>query len=216
MYLTLRRCLTFILRQNRLYALRATMRFSSRNETCDTNTPSSSSSRTSINGGLRHKSSNETIQSYQGSISNSSVHTISTIQSANALKDLSDLAGQCPPPAVSHHSSESSTGQYPTIFDDKSLHSLEKPTSLFRNQSLSTICTIREPDSDCESNSSSTLPSTPKQERSSFLLNNGDEPEIYLPHTPRSSQAVAPTWAKAPSPSTGTSPSSVVAAPSPP
>src|ERR1700679_4287874 len=127
------------------------MRFSSWDDTCDTsNTPSSSSSRTSINGGIRRKSSNETIQSYRGSISNSSVHTISTAESSDTRKDLFDLSRQCSTPAVSHHSSEPSTGQYPSIFDHKSLHSLEKPTSLLRNQSLSTICTAGEPNSDCE------------------------------------------------------------------
>src|SRR6266852_5715813 len=111
------------------------MKFSSQDETCDSNTPWSSSSRTSIYGGIRR--SIETIQSYQESISNSSVHTFSTV---DTYKDPSD------PPAVSHPSSESSTGQYSSNFDSKSFHSLEKPTSLSRNQSLSTIRTTPEPD----------------------------------------------------------------------
>jgi p21-activated kinase 1 len=195
------------------------MRFSSRDETCDTNTPSSSSSRTSINGGIRRKSSNETIQSYQGSISNSSVHTISTAESSDTHRDLSDLSGQCFPPAVSRHSSEPSTGQYPSVLDHKSLHSLEKPTSLLRNQSLSTICTTDEPNSDCESDSGSTSPPTPKQEPSpSSLPALEDEAEMSLPPTPRSPQAIVPTehtWAKALSPSTGSSSSPVFAAPPP-
>jgi hypothetical protein len=141
------------------------MRFSSRDETCDSNTPSSSSSRTPINRGIRRESSNETIKSYQGSISNSSVYTVSTAESADTHKDLS---GQCSPPAVSYHSSESSTGQYPSIFDHKSFHSLEKTTSILQNESVSNICTTRELEhsSDCESNSGSTTPSTPKQEPS--------------------------------------------------
>jgi hypothetical protein len=141
------------------------MRFSSRDETRDSNTPSGSSSRTPINRRIRRKSSNETIQSYQGSISNSSVHTVSTAESADTHKDLS---GQCSPPAVSYHSSESSTGQYPSIFDHKSFHSLEKTTSILQNESVSNICTTRELEhsSDCESNSGSTTPSTPKQEPS--------------------------------------------------
>jgi p21-activated kinase 1 len=195
------------------------MRFSSRDETCDTNTPSSPSSRPSVNGGIRRKSSNETIQSYQGSISNSSVHTISTAESSDTHKDLSDLSGPRSPPAVSHHSSESSTGQYPSIFDYKTFHSLEKPTSFFRNESLSTICTTREPNSDNESDSGSTSPSpsTPKQEPSSLGLPTlEDVAEIYLPPTPRSPQAIVPTRVEAPSPSTSTGPSPVLTAPPPP
>jgi hypothetical protein len=146
------------------------MKFSSRDETCDSNTPSSSSSRTPINGGIRRKSSNETIKSYQGSISNSSVHTVSTAESADTHKDLSDLSRQYSLPAVSYHSSETSTGQYPSIFDHKSFHSLEKTTSILQNESVSNICTTGtrelEPNSDCESNSSSTSPSAPKQKPS--------------------------------------------------
>jgi hypothetical protein len=143
-----------------------TMRFSSRDETRDSNTPSGSSSRTPINRGIRRKSSNETIKSYQGSISNSSVHTVSTVSTAESADTHKDLSGQCSPPAVSYHSSESSTGQYPFIFDHKSFHSLEKTTSILQNESVSNICATREPNSDCESNSDSTTPSTPKQEPS--------------------------------------------------
>ena len=184
------------------------MRFSSRDETCDTNTPSSTPSRTSINGGTRRKSSNETIQSYRGSISNSSVHTISTVEYSDTHKDLSDLSGQLFPPAISQHSSESSTGQYPSIVDHKSLHSLEKPTSISRNQSLSTISTTGEPTSDCESDSGSTSPSTPKEEPISLSLPTlEDEAEISLPPALRSPQAIVPP---------GTSPSPVFAAPPPP
>jgi p21-activated kinase 1 len=196
------------------------MRFSSRDETCDTNTPSGSSSRTPMNGGIRRKPSNETIQSYQGSISNSSVHTISTAESSDTHKDLFDLPRQCSTPAVSHHSSEPSTGQYPFIFYHKSLHSLEKQTTLLRNQSLSTICTAGEPNSDCEYDSGPTSPSTPKQEPGfSSLPTLEDEAEIYLPPTPRSPQTIVPTGptrSKALTPSTGTIPSPVFAAPPPP
>ena len=189
------------------------MRFSSRDEACDSNTPSSSSSRTSINGGIRRKSSNETIQSYQGSISNSSLHTISTVETH---KDLSDPPGQRPPPTVSYHSSESSRGQYPPISDTKSLHSLEKATSLLRNQSLSTICTTRELNSDSESDSGSTSPSTPKRETSPLNLPSlEDVAEVSLPATSRSPQAIVPTQAMAPSPSTSNSPSPVFTAPPP-
>ena len=193
-----------------LCPLLATMRFSSRDETCDSNTPWSSSSLPSVNGGVRRIFSNETI-------SNSSVHTMST---ADAHKDLSDFSAQCYPPAVSHHhSSESSAGQHPSISHAKSSHSLGKPTCLTRNQSLSTMCTTREPNSDDgDSDSRSTAsPSTPKQEPSSFLPALEDEAtEIPLPPTsrsPQSPQATVPTRAKAPglSPSPGFSP--VVAAP---
>ena len=177
------------------------MRFSSRDETCDTNTPSSSSSPASINGGTRRESSNETTQSYRGSISNSSLHTISTTESSDAHQDLSNLSGQFSPPTDYQHSSESSTGQYPSIFDHKSFHSLEKSNSHSRNQSLSTICTTGEPTSDCESNSGSTSPpSTPKQEHSSLSLTLEDEAEISLSPVPLSPQAIVPARATTPSP----------------
>ena len=184
------------------------MRFTSRDETCDSNTPSSSSSRMLINGAMRRKSSNETIRSYRGSISNSSVHTISTAESLGSAsgshKDLSDLPGQCPAASAasttsSRHSSESSTGQYPSIFK-----SLEKPTCLSRNrnQSLSSIFTTREPNSDCESDIGYTSPPTPKQEHSSLSFPTlEDEAEIPLPSTLRSPNAIIPTrTTKAPSP----------------
>jgi hypothetical protein len=179
------------------------MRFSSQDETCDSNTPWSSSSRTSVYGGIRR--SIETIES----ISNSSVHTYST---ADTHKDFSD------PPAVSHPTSESPTDQYFSNFDSKSFHSLGKPTSLSRNQSLSTIRTTREPESDGEDDSGgSTLPSTPKRESSSSSLSTlEDEAEISSPHTPRSPQTTVPTRAKAPSLSPSSSSSPVFAAPYPP
>ena len=173
------------------------MSFSSRDETFDTNTPSSPSNHPSVNGETRRKSS-ETIQSYQESISNSSVHTYSTVESADSHNDLSDLSGRFFPPTLSHRPSESPTGQYSSIFDHKSSHSLEKSTSHCRNQSLSSIRTTtytREPNFDCESDSGSTTsPSTPKQEPSSSLslLPLEDEAEISLSPAPRSPQVIFP------------------------
>src|SRR6266436_749169 len=187
------------------------MRFSSKEEEAfHSNTPSSSSSRTSINGRIRRRSSNETIESYQESISNDSVHSVSTV---DTHRDQSDLAGQDSLPIVSHRSPESSTGQGFSISDHKSLHSLEKSTHLSRNQSLSTINTIRESESDRESDSDSTSPSTPKLEPTFLNLPSlEDEAEISLPPSPRSPQAIVPNRVGAPSPS----PSPVFTAPPPP
>jgi p21-activated kinase 1 len=171
------------------------MRFSSRDETCDSNTPSGPSTRTQGNGRIRRKSLDETIQSYQGSISNSSTHTISTIKSADTHKDLSGPSGRCFPPPISHHSS---------TFDHKSFHSLEKKNYSFRNQSPSTLCTTREPDS------GSTSPFTPEQVLSSLLFSE-DDFGICLPPPIPFPQDIVPTRAEAPGPSP-----TVFAAPPPP
>jgi hypothetical protein len=126
----------------------------------DSYTPSGSSSRTSINRVLhrrsrRSSSSKETsIRSPQGSISNFSFH------SATAANDKDQ-----------HDYDTSNTS---SISDHKYFHSLEKPTFGFRNQSLSTLGTIR----------------GPKSERTSTALS-----------TPRSSQAIAPTLIRDSSPS---------------
>jgi hypothetical protein len=113
--------------------------------------PSGTSSRTSIaNGTQQNRYSQATsIQSNQGSTSNFSVHTAT----ATFYKDLPDLSGQGPLPPVSHHSSDPSRGR---SHDRKSFHSLSKPTFGFRNQSLSTVCTIREPEFDRSSFGTST------------------------------------------------------------
>ncbi len=141
------------------------MAFLSRKDTCDSFTPSISSSRTSRNGSLYRKSSKESIQSYQESISNSSVHTTST---AATRKELLDCLGQ---------GSDGDT-------DPKSLHAFEKPTFGFRNQSQSTVGTIRE----AEFDSNSTPPSTPKPDLFSLDdLSFEDEVESSLPSSPRSS-----------------------------
>ena len=113
------------------------MVFSSQKETHDSNIPSNTSSR---------------ISTHQRSISNFSVHTTSTIRDE-------DLFGH------------SESGQGPDrdfpIPDHKSSHSLEKPTDHgLRNQSLSTIYTVREPESD----HSSIETSTPNQELCSLSL----------------------------------------------
>jgi hypothetical protein len=149
--------------------------------TYDSYTPSSSSSSsprsscTSINVALYHKSSEETLQSHQGSISNSSVHTFT----GAIVKDPFER-------------------QDPSSSDHKSLHSVLKRSFDFRNQSLSTVCSIRDP----ESNRSSTATSTPP--RHSFILTSlEDETESSssLYFTPRSSLAIFPTLITDPSPS---------------
>src|SRR6266849_2137759 len=143
------------------------MAFPSGKETYDSNTPSS---RTSMNGAskpaLYRRSSNT--QSYRGSISNSSVHTTSTTATR---KDLFDYSEQSP-------------GGVASISHRKSFHSLEKPTFRFRNQSQSTVGTIRQ----AGSARSSTATSASKQEIYSLNIPSfEDEDEFLLPSTPRSS-----------------------------
>ena len=158
----------FAFRQTSLCAFPTTMAFHSRNRTHDSYTPSVSPSRTSRNGALYRRSSKETIQSYKGSISNSSTHTTST---AATRKDLIDCLEQGP-------------GGAPSISDGKSLYSLEKPRFHFRNQSQSTVDTIH----DVRSVRSSTATSTSEQEiRSLNTPSFEDEDESPLSSTPRSS-----------------------------
>ena len=149
------------------------MGFSSQEETHDANVPTNTSSRTYITGNhvLYRRSSKETIQSYQGSISNSSVHTTST---ASTHEDLFGPSGQL----------EGPDRDFP-IPDRKSSHSLEKLTFGLGNQSSSTVCTIRGPESD----RSSIETSTPEQELRSLSLGSslGNEAISSLPSTPRSS-----------------------------
>jgi p21-activated kinase 1 len=153
------------------------------------------SSRTSISGVL-HKSSKETIQSYQESISNSSVHT--SASKATIPKELFGLSEQGHFPVVSLHSSDLSIVPDPSVSDHKSLYSLEKPTFRFRNQSLSTVCTISEPESD----RSSTATSSARQSfRSLSVSSLEDEAEPSLFSTPCSSRAITPTLITYPSPS---------------
>ena len=119
------------------------MAFPSRKETYDSNTPSNLSNRTSMNGAqYRRSSKGTTIQSYQGSISNSSVHANDTTHKTR--KDPFNGTGRGSLHPISHRSSESSTSGYgncPTISDHKSSHRLGKSTSTFRNQSPSTETT---------------------------------------------------------------------------
>jgi hypothetical protein len=145
------------------------MAFPSQKETYDSNTPSDLSNRKSMNGALYRGSSKGTkIQPYRGSISNSSVHTTST---AATRKDLFDCSEQSP-------------GGVPSISHCKSLHSLEKPTFRVRNQSQSTVGTIRK----AGSVRSSTATSTSKQKiRSLNVPSFQGEDESPLPPTPRSS-----------------------------
>jgi len=158
----------FALRHRSRCSFLATMGFFSRKETYDSYTPSVSSSRTSRNRSLHRKTSKEAIQSYRGSISNSSVHTTST---AATRKDLFDRSGQ-------------GSGGDSSNSDPKSLHAFEKSTFGFRNQSQSSVGTIRKP----KFNSSSAANFAPKQKVRSL---NEDE-ESPLPST-RSSVYRLPT-----------------------
>ena len=146
------------------------MAFPSRRETHDSNTPSDSSSRTSMNGAqYRRSSKRTTIQSYQGSISNSSGHTTSTAAS---------------PRDPLFNNSEQNSGGAPSIYYPKSTHSREKATFRFRNQSQSTVGTIRE----AGSVSSYTATSSSKQTTRSLNTPSFEgEDEFPLPSTPRSS-----------------------------
>ena len=102
------------------------MFFPSRKESNDSNTPSDLSSRTSVIGALYRRSrKGTTIQSNRGSISNSSIHTTSEDQWQF------DYTEQYP-------------GGVYSISHPKSIHSLEKSAFTFRNQSQSTVGTIRE------------------------------------------------------------------------
>ena len=165
------------------------MNVSSQKETYDSYTPSCPSSRTSVNGVLLvHRSSKETIQSYQGSISNSTFHT-NYVTTAAIDEDLAGLSRQGPLPLVPNHPSNSPSGRV-SISDNKSFHSLEKMSSELRNQSLSTVCTIRE----YESNHNSTMSSIPMWNFCSPSLSYlQDEAESFLPSTPSYSRAIAPT-----------------------
>lgn len=181
------------------------MSFSSQEETYDSDTPSSSSSRTSIDGFVLHyRSSKETIQTYQGSISNSSAHT----NTAVIHEDLFGFSEQGPLPSVSHHSSDLTNTRLSLIGDGKSLYSLEKQTSGSRNQSQSTVCTIPEP----ESNGGATATSTQGHEfRSLNRSSVEDEDESFHPSTARYSRDIASTL------TTDLCPSSIYAVPhSPP
>ena len=147
------------------------MAFPSRKETYDSNTPPDLSSRESMNEAQyrtnnRRSSKRTVIQSYRGSISNSSVHTTST---AATNKGLFDCSGP-------------NLGGVPSISHCKSFYSLEKSTFRFGNQSQSTVGTVRS-----GSVRSSTATSTSKQEiRSLNIPSFEDEDESPLPSTPHS------------------------------
>jgi p21-activated kinase 1 len=156
-----------------------------------------------MNGVLHHRSSKETIQSHQESISNFSTSFSVHTATAAIHKELFHHSGQGPLPSSesSHHPSESSNGRDPTISDHKSFQSLQKPTFGLRNQSVSTVSTIRGP----ESNRSSAPTSTPRQSfRPPSLPSLEDADESSLPSTPRSSWGIAPTLVTDPRPSPST------------
>lgn len=137
------------------------MSLSSQKETYDSYTPSSPPNRTSTNAVLHHRSSKETIQSNQGSISNSSVHMNHT----STDEDLFGLSKQGPS----------------VTSDDKSSHSEEKTTFGLRNQSRSTVCTIREP----EPNRNYPASFAPRKESRSLSLSSvEDEAKSSLPSSP--------------------------------
>ncbi|KAI0299241.1 hypothetical protein BC826DRAFT_1102802 [Russula brevipes] len=127
------------------------------------------------------RQSKESIQSYQPSISNSSVHNTESPSD----KD-SRLSGQSPLPPTSQNSSESSrpNGRDSSIFDHKSCHSLQKLTFAPRNQSQSTVCTVLE----AELDPCSTAPYALERESSRLGLPSfEDGGTSSLPSTPRSS-----------------------------
>ena len=142
------------------------MALPSRKETYDSNTQWDLSSRTSINGALlRRLSKGTSIQSYRGSISNSSLHTNSTVATHNDLFEYS----------------EQGLGGAPSISHRKSFHTLEKTTFRLRNQSQSTVGTTRE----AGSVRSSTASSTSEQEIHSLHIpsfeDEGDLPLLSEP-----------------------------------
>jgi hypothetical protein len=154
------------------------MTFPSRKETRDFNTPSNLSSRTSVNRALYRGSptgTTSTIQSDRVSISNSSVHNTSTA-------DLFDHTEQYP-------------GGVYSISHRKSFHSLENRTFRFRNQSQSTVGTVRE----AESNRGSIATSTPTpsnipsfeddHEPLDVLLLKASAPVFSDPHEARAREA---------------------------
>ena len=141
-----------------------TMAFHSQKETYDFNTPSDSLNRTSTNRTLYRRYSIESIQSFRGSISNSSVHNTST---AATREDLFDF-------------SEHGPGGFPSTSHRKSFHSLQKPTFPIRNESIRTIY-------EAGSTRSSTATSTSQEIRSLKIPSFEDEDESPLPSTPRSS-----------------------------
>jgi hypothetical protein len=166
-----------------LFAFPATMSFFSRKVTYSSYAPSG---RTSINGVLHHRSSKATsIQSHQESISNSSIHTVTA-----AIHR--DHSGRGSLPSVSNDPSESSS-----ISDHKSFQHLQKTTFDLQNQSLSTLSTTREP----ESNGGFTTISTQRQEfRSLSLSSLEDENETSPPSSPHVFRDIDSTLTTDPNP----------------
>ena len=134
-----------------------TMTFHSRKEIHDFNTPSDSSNRQPTNRTLNRRYSIK-------SISNSSVHTTSTVATR---EDLFDFPEQGP-------------GGFPSTSHRKSFHSLEKTTFRLRNESTDTI-------HEAGSVRSSTATSTSQEIRSLNIPSLEDEDESPLPSAPRPS-----------------------------
>ena len=110
-----------------------------------------------MNRQYRRSPKGNTIQSHRESISNSSVHTISP---AAPSKDVFD-------------SPEQNSGEVPSISHHKYFYSLEKATFRSRNQSQSSLDTVRE----AGSARSSTATSTPKQEIRSLNIPSFEDEE---------------------------------------
>ena len=142
-----------------------TMAFHSQKEIYDFNTPSDSSNRKSTDRTQYRRCSIESIKSFPGSISNSSVHN--TTSTAATREDLFDF-------------SEHGPGGFPSTSHCKSFHSLEKPTLPLRNESIHTIY-------EAGSVHSSTVTSTWQEIRSLKIPSFEDEDESPLSPTPRSS-----------------------------
>jgi hypothetical protein len=108
-----------------------------------------------MNRQYRRSPKGNTIQSHRESISNSSVHTISPVATS---KDVFD-------------SPEQNSGEVPSISHHKYFYSLEKATFRSRNQSQSSLDTVRE----AGSARSSTETSTPKQEIRSLNISSFED-----------------------------------------
>jgi hypothetical protein len=105
--------------------------------TDDSDGPSRSSSRTSTTEAQYHMWSRQSIQSYQGSISNSSDHTNVSADDGDSLR----LSREGLTPRVSRNFSVSaSSGRGSSVSDHKSILSLWK-SAFHRNESQSTIRT---------------------------------------------------------------------------
>jgi hypothetical protein len=147
----------------------------------DSDRPSRSSSRTPTNEAQYHKWSGQSIQSYQGSISNTSDHANVSVNDEDSLR----LSSEGLTPRVSRNFSVSaSSDRDSSVPDNKSILSLWKSVFRHRNQSQSTIRTSL----GAESSTLPTAPSTPLHTFSLLsapLIQEDESPS--LPSTPDAS-----------------------------